>query len=333
MLFRSVTVVQGNTPNGVGNWTTHDAILNMVNEPRAAGIVLANDPEDAAAKMALAMDMALLLPDPQSHYPVINQLLASISKNGIPLSFESKDAHGFDGTAASLEPYILESESDEFDHFPIACQLVQKYPDLATTVDAHWGGSEGQYGPVIECNDPRFVLPASAQALDSDMKGISQIYHMCSNHMEGHIRHVLFYDQVVQYVPQALLPPYSWLKNANGISPSGQDEANPLSTSDLPPNATLSEGWSDQAAQKIASDFRKTQIDLAIYYRSAFDFSPAEATLAALRGAWLLEDAYNQVIPDQYDPPFVIRGNLTIITQNGSQPLRPGRCLDGRVVN
>lgn len=300
-VYHYVTLVNSNVPPGVGNWTTRDAILHMVGAPHAAATILAND-NSSVAQVALAIDLALLLPNPDTHKDEINQLLASSGPYGSP-SFGEKA--GFDGTAASLLPYVA-----AYLQFPLACQLVQKFPVLANAADAQFGSSADAFDANIECSDRRFTLPASARALDSDLGGPRGMGDMCGTIVTGIVHHTIFDSDIVTYLPQALLPPYTYLngRQSGGFPSLGQQEADTLNRAELAPGATPLANWGEtdidsyRKSQKIAADFRKAQTDLATYYRTAFGLSQAKARLAAFHGVWLLKDAYTWAIPGTTDP-------------------------------
>jgi hypothetical protein len=308
-----VLLVDTNVPAGVGAWTTYDAIKNMVDHPQAAAIVLKND-NAREAKLALAMDLGLLLPNPYAHEGSINSLMtASTAEASASVPAEVDSEPDFNGKASSFVPYIQNIEQSqlqgEFQNYPIACQLLRKFPELVAGAEGIWGSNRDSFDPVVVCSDARLTLPASVQAFEGDLKTLSGFGNMCGSIRNAMIVGTWFDHDIVAYVPEELVPPYTpnltWGINQ---APMGQIEASALASANPPDGVAPLADWGEtdidsyQKARKMAADFHKAQADLAVYYRTRFGFSPSKAAIAAFHGVWLMQDAYTWAIPKPLDP-------------------------------
>jgi Ankyrin repeats (3 copies)/Ankyrin repeat len=281
-------------------WSTLDAIEHMADRPAVAAKFLRDD-HDPAAKLALAMDMALILPNPGAHTDEINQLMND-SVEGVDVT---PPQGGFDGSAASFVPYLQaegrRQQATEFQRFPIPCQLAEKYPDLMQAAQVQGDGFIDNFDPVIVCTDSRYQLPPSVLTFEDDLRGPSGYYAMCDTSTQQDLILGTWFDEsVVRYTPRALLPPFTALGSDpnDNLPPLGQQEQTDMQRLGIGPETLPLEVWGEtdidsyNKAKKIAADFLKARADLAAYYRSSFGLSSADSQAAAMNGVWMIENAY-----------------------------------------
>jgi hypothetical protein len=282
-------------------WSTLDAIEHMADRPDVAAEFLRDD-HDPAAKLALAMDIGLVMPHAGAHKDEINQLMSE-SVEGVDVT---PPQGGFDGSAASFVPYLQaegrRQQATEFQRFPIPCQLAEKYPDLMQAAQVQGDGFIDNFDPVIVCTDPKYQLPPSLLTFDEDLRGPSGYYAMCDTSIQqDDILGTWFEESVVRYTPRALLPPFTALgpDPDDNLPPLGLREQTTMQGLGIGPDTLPLKVWGEtdidsyNKAKIIGADFLRARADLATYYRSSFGLSSADAQAAALNGAWLIEGAYD----------------------------------------
>lgn len=276
------------------HWTTTDAISEMVDHPAAAAAVLRRD-NNVESKLALAMDIGLLLPNPEVHKDEVNSLLNSIAPPPLGNNF------GFDGTAASFIPYLNQEAGDDVEAFPLTCKMILRYPMLLGATDPVWGGHRDDFNAHVDCNDAKYQLSSSIQNYVSALNALSGFGGFCGAAGDFADQTALinsYFFNIVQYAPRSLLPPYA---NLGDGSYDIQHFA--ISSSTLPLQV-----WGEtdidsyQKAKVIGSDFLKARSDLTAYYQASFGLSQADAQLAALHGVWLLDGALQWTNGGTADP-------------------------------
>lgn len=293
-------------PKEAANWSTLDAIIHTADAPKAAAVVLGLD-DQPAAKLALAMDLALFQPSPNQDQ--INDLLdAAVASSWDGITPPASD--GFDGTASSFIPYLQAVEPPNGEgNFPVACGLLRKYPELIQATEADWGSSRDNFDPVIACNDPKLQLPVSVTRLENDLGGPSGAGNMCGTIHYGVERAYLFNLQVLQYEPQALLPPFTSGSDGNPGPPSvGQQEANDMRRLNIGPDSLPLQDWGEtdissyNTARQTDVDFKQAKHDLLAYYHTVFGLSQNEAAQAAFHAVWLVDGATGWAVSGKLDP-------------------------------
>lgn len=289
-------------PAQAANWSTLDAILHTADEPKAAAVVLSLD-DQPAAKLALAMDLALFLPNPNLEQ--INDLLQATA----PDSWAT--LNGFDGTATSFVPYLQVVVPPYGEgNFPVACGMLRRYPELLQATQANWGSSRDNFDPVVACDDPKLQLPSSVARLDDDLAGPGGTGNVCGTIRFGLDRANASYLQLIQYAPEALLPPFTALGGNPNVNapPVGQQEQVGMQRLGIGPDTVPLQAWGETDISShiqeshVASDFKQAKADLATHYQSAFGLSPADAEQAAFRAAWLVERAWTWADAGKPDP-------------------------------
>jgi hypothetical protein len=280
-------------------WSTVDAIIKTPEAPRAASVVLGLD-EQPAAKLALAMDLDLFLPNPD------HIRIKTLLQEAVP----QLESATFDGKAASFIPYMQTvAQPAGVGNFPIACGILKTYPDLLQAAEENMGTTRDNFDPVVACNDQNFKLPDSVKRLDDELSGPEGLAYICGSMRFGVFRQMSFYLQLIQYEPEALLPPFTALgDNENPNTPTfAQRETNTLHQMDSGRDGLPLQTWGEtdidsyRQVQKIQADFKQARSDLATYYKSAFGLTPTDAAQASYLAVWLVEDAWQWAAPGTPD--------------------------------
>lgn len=300
------------------HWTTADAINEMVDHPAAAAAVLRRN-TDSTSKLALAMDIGLLLPQNAASKSDVIALLNDVSPP-VPQSengFQGSDASSiYDGTAASFVPYMtLNPTVKSVFQFPLSCALILKFPELLDATAPTWGGSGDGGNAVINCDDPKYQLPASVKAYGSALNALSGFGNICGTIVVDIGMDYGYDASVAEFAPQSLLP-------SSQIALNGTQEVATIKKFTIPATALPLQAWGETdldsyaKAKALDQKFLRARTDLASYYQASFGFSQADAATAAQRGIWLIEDGLNWAntgTPDPLAEALLSHASLSVV--------------------
>ena len=300
------------------HWTTADAINEMVDHPAAAAVVFRRH-DDTESKLALAMDIGLLLPQTAASKSEVIALLNDISPPALQGSsaFQAYDGSSlYDGTAASFIPYMtLNSQVTDVFQFPLSCSLILKFPELLDATAPTWGGSGDGGNAVTNCDDPKYQLPASVKAYDSALSALSGFGNMCGTIVVDVGMEHGYDASVAEFAPQILL-------SSSQIRFNGTPEVAAIGKFAIPATALPLQAWGETdldsyaKAKALDQDFLRARTDLASYYQASFGLSRAEAAAAAERGIWLIEDGLGWAdtgTPDPLAEALLSHASLSVV--------------------
>jgi hypothetical protein len=261
-------------------WNTSDAISNMDRYPVAAEIVLRSDNQQLAT-LALAMDLALFLPDAAAHKAEVIALLNDIAPQ------PPGSTIGYDGTAESFVPYLNQTAGDGASDFPLTCGMIAKYPDLLDGTEAVYGGHHDDFIAQVACNDPKYQLPASVTAYEQDIVKLGGSPGSCGSATDDLELETALTNQQADNA----------VRFADGVR-----------ATTIPPTTFPLQVWGETdlssytIAKSIGVEFFKARTDLTAYYHSVFGLSPSQAQSVAQGGVWMLGNASNWALGGKPDP-------------------------------
>jgi uncharacterized protein len=283
----------------LSNDSVRDALVWMVRDPVGAAAVFRRADSDLA-KLGLAMDMRLILPNPEAHKDQIGALLNSILPADYQNDLNNYSTASYDGSVQSLVPYILvESFNADGAQLPLSCDLIVKFPVLLESTVGGFGSSKDGMVPQIDCNDSRYAPDNGTTQYADTLRGLSDLNEGCGGTEVFGAMTFLEYENWVVYLLPAAMMDTTRYDGPNSAYLRKQHKSLIGVPTDIPsdPQSIPLASWmytSPDAYLKgvdLAQKFLAARAALAHRYETLFGFSSSDADIAAQTGVWVLDGA------------------------------------------